>query len=466
MRNSNNSVEMTKLKVDSAYQQKYQHFTSKGGNLEYIGQVCFFIISAIIMFRFLSLVKRGRPYYGLISALACIMYIICLYISANMQASGLSNSKLVVARFLEPTDYHELNGLSFRWSIELLAVYLGEIVGIKFWRAVMPVRSRMRAQDGRIVFENSTIISAVLLFAIGLFCTIALSSDLSTRADGGQGLYTILKTCLVISLCVIFFYDFFNRKIFVIVGILGIGILIISAVRSPVLSVAIAYFAGRIARGEVTIVMLARFVATGFVVAILAAAMSNYRGEIIMGRQGSITDAASEAIGNPFSSIYSGGIDTLDGYRLAQQVQPSEDPDPLNILVAITTFVPRSMWPNKPEDLSLGITYRYLRWDQGGIFLSLIGYLSIAFGGYSFALFATFAIAATLSAIYQQVYRGFGGFVVILMTFRLFLAGSPFDIYYGLLMLFVWSAALKLCKILLRTKQVSLPASNKRSHQT
>lgn len=377
---------------------------------------------------------------GLLSALACVLYIICLYGSALMQVAGLSSTKLLGPHILPPAQAYELGELAGNWTIELCVILLGEILAgflVSHRQPVVPALSERNISEFNFITRNA----ALVLIVVGSVSTIAFHSDLSSRADGGQGLVTVLKTCLAVGLSVLAFNNFFNQRIFYFVSACGMIFLIIGAVRSPIFSVAMAFFAGKIARREITMAMLMRYSAYGLALAIAGGAMSNFRGDVLSGRGADLSTALSESIENPFIAVYGGGIDTLDGYRLAQFVQPNEPARPENILVAITTFVPRALWPEKPLDLSIDITNRYLRWDQGGIFLSLVGYLSIAFGGYIQALLALLILMIGLCGIYQKTRVNFYGFTIILMTFRLFLGGSPFDVYYCLVYNLLYAAA-------------------------
>lgn len=409
--------------------------------MDTLNQILFIGICFAILFRFSILTSQRRPWNGLLSALACVLYIICLYGSALMQVAGLSSTKLLGPHILPPAQAYELGGLAGNWALELCVVVLGELIAARFVSPQKPANpvSTFSRDSGEFNFVIRN--AAVALVIIGSLSTMAFHADLSSRADGGQGLVTILKTCLAVGLCVIAFNNFFNQKVYYFVSACGMILLLVGAVRSPIFSVAMAFFAGKIARREFTTAMLLQYTVYGLVLAIAGGAMSNFRGDVVSGRGADPYTAFSESIENPFTAVYGGGIDTLDGYRLAQFVQPNETAHPENILVAITTFVPRALWPNKPQDLSIDITNRYLQWNQGGIFLSLVGYLSIAFGGYSQALLALLIVMVGLCGLYRKTLGNFYGFTIVLMTFRLFLGGSPFDVYYCLVYMLIYSLA-------------------------
>lgn len=406
-----------------------------------MNQILFISIGSLILLRFCILTAQNKPWNGLLSALACTLYIICLYGSALMQVAGLSSTKLLGPHILPPAQPYEMGGLAGNWAIELCVILLGELIAGRLVAPRQSVRAAFACYRHSSEFNFVTRNAAIILVIVGSLSTIVFHADLSSRADGGQGLVTILKTCLAVGLCVITFNNFFNQKIYYFICACGMILLLVGAVRSPIFSVAMAFFAGKVARRELTSSMLMYYSVCGLVLAIAGGAMSNFRGDVVSGRGGDLYTAFSESIENPFTAVYGGGIDTLDGYRLAQFVQPNEAPQPENILVAITTFVPRVLWPNKPQDLSIDITNRYLQWNQGGIFLSLVGYLSIAFGGYSQALLALLIVMTGLCTLYRRNLGNFYGFTIVLMTFRLFLGGSPFDIYYCLVYMLIYTLA-------------------------
>lgn len=62
---------------------------------------------------------------------------------------------------------------------------------------------------------------ALALIVVGSISTLAFHSDLSSRADGGYGVVTILKTCLAVGLCVFASITFFNQSGFIIWSVLA-----------------------------------------------------------------------------------------------------------------------------------------------------------------------------------------------------------------------------------------------------
>ncbi|MFS2042272.1 hypothetical protein [Agrobacterium tumefaciens] len=252
--------------------------------MDTLNQILFIGICFFILLRFYWLALRNTPWKGLLSALACILYIFCLYGSALMQVAGLSSTKLLGPHILPPAQAYELGGLAGKWAIELCVILLGEVMAgflVPQRNPLISQRSISRASgEFNFVMRNA----ALALIVVGSISTLAFHSDLSSRADGGQGVVTILKTCLAVGLCVFAFHNFFNQRIYYLVSACGMILLVTGAVRSPVLSVALAFFAGKIARGEVTAAMLMRYAVYGLVLAVVGGAMSNFRGDVVSGR--------------------------------------------------------------------------------------------------------------------------------------------------------------------------------------
>jgi hypothetical protein len=396
-------------------------------------------------FRFASLVIRRRPWLGVISCLVTTIYITCLFIPAQLQASGELSSKLLAPSVLSRPYPSEVESLSANWLFELLLVHAAEVIAsftYMFSRrgkralASLPLKRLSTERHRRVVM-----LAAFLLLSVGMVASIVLpAGSVAQRGqDVGQGLSVILRTALVVGIATLAFNNFFRSKALLALGLAGVCFLVASNVRSPLLVVILAYAAGVIARRELTFKKLAGFGLLSILFALAGSFMSAYRGEMIQGRTPEASAVWRETIRNPLVAAYGSGIDTLDGYRLSAKVYPGESPDPSNLLVAVTTFVPRAIWPTKPMDLSISISARYLKYGAGGAFLSPIGYLTIAFGGYVEAALVWALLIFVISLLYMINFESFVGAVFIIMTFRLTLAGSPFDVYYALTLIMIYA---------------------------
>jgi hypothetical protein len=395
--------------------------------------------------RFAVLVIRKRPWLGVISCLITTLYITCLFIPAQLQASGELSSKLLAPSVLSRPYPSEVESLSSNWLLELLAVHAAEFIA-SF--AYMFSRRGKRALAGLPLKHLSTerhraivMLAALLLLSVGIVASIVLpAGSVAQRGqDVGEGLSVILRTTLVVSIATLAFNNFFRKKLIFVITIAGVCFLVLSNVRSPLLVVILAYAAGVIARRELSFQKLAGFGMLSILFALAGSFMSAYRGEMIQGRTPEASAVWRETMRDPLVAAYGSGIDTLDGYRLSAKVYPGETPDPANLVVAVTTFVPRAIWPTKPMDLSISISARYLKYGAGGAFLSPIGYLTIAFGGYVEALLVWAVLIFVISLLYMINFESFIGAVFVIMTFRLTLAGSPFDVYYSLTLIMIYA---------------------------
>lgn len=389
------------------------------------------------------LVYHGKAECGVISALVGTLYVACLFVPAQLQSNDLVVSKLVRASVLGPPYDYEIAILSSAWTVELFIVLLSEILALIIYRIMRESKALSRVYNSDLLSLIVSKRASLILITVGIFANIVFpAGSIEDRgAESGQGVFVILKNCLVIGLAVLSFYKFFDSKKLIFVAFMGVCFLISGNVRSPLLVVLLGYAAGVIARKEIKVSSLFGFAFLGVVLAVAGAFMSAYRGEMIKGRIPDPVIVLNETMSNPFVAAYQSGVDTLDGYRLSAKVQPGEPSDPKNLLVAFTTFIPRAVWPNKPTDLSIRISARYLHYGAGGAFLSPIGYLRLAMGGYIRAVAVWGIIIFILSSVYIRQYRTIIGLFIINMTFRLTLAGSPFDIYYTLTLALVYALA-------------------------
>ena len=403
-------------------------------------QAMYSAVVLTILIRFVYLVVIRKAQFGVVSALIGTLYTVALFIPAQLQSAGLMKSKLTSASILNLPYGSEVTSLSAAWSIELIIVLALEIAVT--WGA----RLSRRREAADILLRKSVTRARgaiVILLIVGVIASVLFPAGaIEDRGqETGQGILVLLRTCLVVGLAGLAFYNFFRKTLFVIVAILGIVFLVASSVRSPLLVIMLGYVAGVLARKELKVRNMVGFVIMGLGLGITGGFMSSYRGEVIQGHAPDAMAVISKTMENPFVTAYQGGIDTLDGYRLSKQVQPGEPPNPSNLLVAFTTFVPRAMWPDKPTDLSIGITARYLHWGSGGVFLSPIGYLRIALGGYYEALSAWAVLIFILILLYIYQYRTIAGMFILILVFRMTLAGSPFDVYYTLTLVLIFLGA-------------------------
>lgn len=402
-----------------------------------MGQIFFLLITSAIFARALRKVRRNEFAGCLISAITAAIYLTCLWVPAYLQAAHLIVSKIEKAGLVPVPTPDEISMLSLRWAVELAVVLAAELVsGFYSGRShrLSPVK---RASFGTFGLRSMTILEArratMFLIVVGGLATVFFPApSIGERAEGGHGFGVLMRSFLVVGLSMLAYYNFFNRHSFRLIGAAGTAFLIAGSVRSPLLVVLFGYIAGLTAFGKLRPKLMVQLALLAVFLAIVSAFMSNLRGATIRGEQVVAGDIFLRTLESPYVAAYEAGIDTLDGYRLSMLIQPNEPARPLAFLTVITNFVPRALWPDKPTELSVEMSAKYLKYGAGGQFLSPIGYMSIAFGGYKFALLGMFVFIFLLSRLALRFQDSFVLALIVCVTVRFMMGGAAFDFYYGL----------------------------------
>lgn len=404
----------------------------------------------LLLLLIVAIVIRGWRNYregawgrSLVSTVAALLYLSALYIPAELQSAGELRSKLVTAGVLSTPSVEEVTQLCLRWTFELSIVLAGEVIaGVVLGRRADDHSVSAPDNEGR---HSSQIArrASLLLMTVGAAAYVAFpAADLVNRADPGQGVGVILRGCLVAGVAIAIFYGHFGSRWFLAATLLVTLVVAVSVVRSPLFLLAFAGLARVLVEARVR---LYQVVAVSIGLVLLAAIMSGQRANISRDQGLSLQEVTEAAVQDPLISVLEAGVDTLDGYRLSQNVSRYEQAQPGDLLRIVTTFVPRSLWPQKPGSVSVYVSHKYLGWNSSGIFLSPVGNLTLATGGYAGALLALFVVSlvGSMIAIRLQatVWSGFVGYGF----FRFFLNGSSFDFYYVLVLAIPMIGAFWLC---------------------
>ncbi|MFD6058114.1 hypothetical protein [Rhodococcus wratislaviensis] len=405
-----------------------------------IPQLTFLTVVACITSRAVMLYSRRRLHESLVSLLGSWMYVLCLWIPAQLQNRGLLRSKIQEAGILAVPSQSDIADLSWNWSMEIVVIFAAELVAVSIF-------ARVRSQ-GRVSIslrsESEWKSIALILCTIGLFATLAFPPDLINRGAEGQGVYVILRTMLVCGLAVLAYFGGFARLWIRVSIAAGAVFLVFENVRSPLLVVVMALFAGLLSRGS--LYRRTRLVQFGSLVlaCVLAGSfMSEMRANVTrdLGRSGS--EVLESVMEEPWLSPYEAGIDTLDGYRFSIEISQYEAAKPLDLLSPVTTFIPRSLWPEKPQSVSVELSAKYLGYRSSGQFLSPIGYLRLATGSYILAMLLFFLAFTCFTAMVLRLWKSFWLTVILVVIFRFLLGGSAFDLYYGIMLsVSIWAAVL------------------------
>ncbi|MEI4272817.1 hypothetical protein TEK04_13895 [Klenkia sp. LSe6-5] len=398
----------------------------------------------------MAIVVRGwRNYNGgawgrsLVSTIAALLYLSALYIPAELQSAGELRSKLVTAGVLSTPSVNEVTQLCLRWTCELSIVLLGEVIAGVLLRRRVGGHSTLAPDNGRRHSRQVARRASLLLMTVGAAAYVAFpAANLVNRADPGQGVGIILRGCLVAGVAIAIFYGHFESRWFVAASLLVTLVVAVSVVRSPLFLIAFAGLARVLVEARVR---LYQVVAVSVALVLLAAIMSGQRANISRDQGLSLQEVSEAAIQDPLISVLEAGVDTLDGYRLSQNVSQYEQPQPGDLLRIVTTFVPRSLWPDKPGSVSVYVSHKYLGWNSSGIFLSPVGNLTLATGEYLLALLVLLFVSVIGSIISIGLQRTVWSGLVAYGFFRFFLNGSSFDFYYVLVFAVPMIGAFWLC---------------------
>lgn len=115
-----------------------------------------------------------------------------------------------------------------------------------------------------------------------------------------------------------------------------------------------------------------------------------------------IVDPTPPAAGS--SSIFRTALVSLDGLVFVQQVYPDREPPTWgkDLRRVIQGFIPRQIWPDKPQWLGAELSNRYLNFRNSGIFISGFGYLW-AVGLFPGVIAGSLLIGLALGSLYARM---------------------------------------------------------------
>jgi hypothetical protein len=408
-------------------------------------------VICIIFWRAALKIAAGEVIACLTSSLSAVIYILCLWVPAHLQESGLLISKLELGQTLPFPTSADISKLALAWAVELSLVLVGEMFANFLWRPNISYFPELKGLVSPVLghAEGAEVkrITNILL-VVGLAAVLAFSTSVENRAESGQGFVTIIRTCFTIGLALLAFNKFFSSRIYYLIGAAGMIVLIIGKVRNPLLVVLSGYLAGAVSRKEVRFRRVLLYILAAGVLALLGAWMSTLRGAIVRHEKISPLDALGETLVNPSKSFYGAGIDTLDGYRLSMQILPFEPAHLESLLTVVTTFIPRAIWPDKPVEISNDISARYLSYGNGGMYLSPVGEMSLIFGGYGYALGGMMMFGLISTWAMRTFQDSFILSIVLWTVITFLLAGGFFVVYLALAQLLPLVAATSVVRVL------------------
>lgn len=411
-------------------------------------EIPFLFVAFCLLLRGLHHIRASNPGPVMVSMIATGIYILCMWIPAHLQAGGYIESKLDNAGFLLVPDSAEIAYLSLRWCVELLVIAVSEWFAWALSSSNKRHRRHSLAADPHVISMTEKITAGFLLL-VGIAATLLLPApSLEDRGVGGQGIPTLLRTFLIVGVAFIVYKKGFGKIHWWFAVFAGIAFLASTGVRSPLLVVIFAYIASELSanrfrsgpRVAIIVCLVAVFALGGSV-------MSNWRENVTRDYGLTTSQVVSTTLDEPWKQIYESGIDTLDGYRFSHRIAPLEESRPEDLLNIVLTFVPRAIWAEKPTDLAVDVSARYLNYGASGQYLSPIGYLTLAFGSRVGALAGISLFSFFAALLVRRYFTSFYLALVLCVALRFFLGGSSFDIYYGLTLLIPYLVALAVTRV-------------------
>ncbi|HEY1370718.1 MAG TPA: oligosaccharide flippase family protein [Gaiellaceae bacterium] len=327
---------------------------------------------------------------------------------------------------LELPDLDAALGAAFAiFLVAVVGVWLGESVGL---------HDRARPRPGRV--ESAWVYGTLIAIALGTRLVVG-ASTVADRAAEGKGIQGLLGWGVPLAVAIgVLNRHWGSRWLAALSFALAAYQLFGGTSRSPLFLIAIAVSlravaaARRSRRSARSIVVVIAVASAAVVVAI---GFSDWRHDVTIGQPASLTASLVSAAENPFRNFTERTqLDSLEGLTLSMQVDRravgGSWTDPSKALV---NFVPRKLWPDKPDWLSPTITHQYLEiGGNAGIFVSGAGYLYILYGGAVGVLIGFVLLGFVSRRLYARLeITSTGTLLLTYFWMRFFFGGDAYDLF-------------------------------------
>lgn len=387
-------------------------------------------VTIVVILRAVYCFRAHQIQRATVSSFAVGVYVFCLWIPAYLQASGAIHSKLFSSGLLSRPTAGEISELELRWALELFCLLLAEIAIVE---VIIRTQKFPRSTPSISVTDWRKV--SLILVIVGVLANMVFPADIGARGVEGQGIFVLLRTMLVCGLAIAAYFNCWRSRWIWFGVVLGVAFLIFQNIRSPLLIVLVAFIAGVLSRGDIyRRRKVSQIVAAILVASIAGSFMSGMRANLTRDLGFSSSEVAANVLSSPVESVYEAGLDTLDGYRFSHLVSEFEEPRPSDLLTPVTTLVPRSIWHEKPNSISVDLSAKYLGYKASGQYLSPVGYLTLTSGSYIFALLLLMVFGGLMSWLVLRLWKTFWLSIVLVVLLRFLYGGSGFDLYYGLML--------------------------------
>lgn len=403
-----------------------------------------------------SLRRSNRFAYGG-STMVATATLIGIVIPGAQLILGARQSRLLEFGAYVPTATHNTDIGILIAAVALLAFVGGDLVASRLKGPTPSVQGR----SGDIWERVDTKRIFYVLIGVGVMATLLQPGSqqeiFASRGQvSGQGILHLALHALPLGVALAITKRHWGSRGLVFLNMLLLLLIVRGGTREPLLLIAIAVgirvlrtIAGRKFRVRYLIVTCC----LAYVGLVTAVALPAWRAEVAHGSGASLPRELLKAASDPVSRMTTAGLDTYDGLILSTYVDRhrvgATVTDPLK---ALTTFVPRQVWPTKPEFLGPIVTHLYTRiGGRAGIFLSGPGYAFLITGGVLGAavLFALLGIAAGW-ALRSLAVDSVLLVLVSYFLFRFVIAGDAFDLF-NLFGYFVLLGGAHVCVLIYRT---------------
>lgn len=361
-------------------------------------------------------------------------------------------SVLTLALLASPGEskLHRLGLAGFTGATETIPSYLAITWSLSL--ATLPVgrRSALHPTDQIFFPPAAFVMGTVGVVGLALSLTVSRYDAFLRRGeDSGNGIASLLYWCAAAFVAyTLVLWTRKDSRIAPVASVLMILGIILAGNRSPLALIGIAFLVRLTIIGRQRhLTLFASLVPVGIVV---FSYQSAWRSMVSRGVPSAPFDVLRSLASDPLTAFLRVGFDTIDGYSLSRRIIASgyearwTDP-----LLAVTNFIPRRLWPEKPSLLGSEIGEQYLGLSAGGIFLSGPGYFGLVTG--SLFLGAMAFIALILLAKWVTGRPSTHLLIVaaiVYMVTRVSVGGDAFDIFLSLQIVAILAASTLIGKAL------------------
>jgi len=386
-----------------------------------------FLILITLNIRLISVrIRSGLTHSIVLTSMSSAVYLVALWIPAQLQVRNVTDSKLVKFGFLGSPSKEELTILTWHWVLEITLITATEWI---FWK----ITSMRNVSPPNMKYLGDIRLTLFLIISGSIFFLVLPPPTLESRGLPGQGIPILLRTFLITGTALSIYFWFHKSRVVLALTVISILILISGNVRSPLLVIGAAYVARWLPKlREIRLKSILFSITLAILFSFTASTMSSMRANIERNQGFYASEIISTNLRNPILGIYGAGLDTLDGYRFSREIADREQGRPLDLLNIVLTFVPRQIWETKPTDFSVDMSAKYLGYRVSGQFLSPVGYLTLIFDSYLSGLLALAIFILIYCLLSKRYFATFWNAILLTVAIRFLIGGSSFDIYYGL----------------------------------